>query len=105
MPMFAADHGTRINDAIDIEGNAQSTLALTTTGAQTGAGLPEGLYDVWATADVYIKVHATTASDVTTGTGYLIRANNTVVVAIRQGSVLGAVLPTGTGTLSYQRVG
>lgn len=56
-----------VQPAITIEGRSQINVA---ANSQSDA-LPAGVYDVWATANAYIKV-AETASDVTSSTGYLI---------------------------------
>lgn len=90
-------------DAIYLEGNAQGSVAMSTTGAQSAAPVDNGFYDVWSTVDCYIKV-ATTADDVTTATGYLLRANNTVTVFLKAGRKLGAIVASGTGTLYYHKV-
>ena len=88
--------------AIVLSGNAQGTsLATSGTAAQTAA-LDGGLYDVWCDVDVYLKV-ATTANDVTTSTGYLLRANNTIALLIPQDlEKIGAI--GGVGTLRYHKV-
>ncbi len=103
MPSFGFDHGTRINDAIDISGSAAATLAVSTSAAHTTNPVGEGLYDVWCTVDVYIKT-AVTANDVTTANGYLIRQNTTKKVAVRSDERIGAIAG-GAGTLSYHKVG
>lgn len=86
-----------IENAIYIDGRSQSSI---TTGTQTGK-LEAGIYDVWGSADMYIKVSKTTASDVTTGTGYLVRAGQTVPLKIDNNEVIGV---TGA-TLFYHQVG
>jgi hypothetical protein len=87
-----------------LQGHAQGTVSLTTTAAQSSA-LEEGLYDLWTSADCYIKV-ATTANDVTTGNGYLLRSSVTLPsVLIRTGDKIGGIVASGTGTLSYHKVG
>lgn len=90
--------------AIVLSGNAQGTsLAVSNIGAQTAA-LDGGLYDIWCDVDVFLKV-ATTASDVTTSTGYLLRANNTVPLLIPQDlEKIGAITSAATGTLRYHKV-
>lgn len=99
------NHGEKVFDPVDPEGNAQARLALTVAAAQTSA-LNEGVYDVWCTVDCYIKVDPVDATaSLTTLTGYLIKAGNVVPVVIRQGSMLGGIVGAGTGTLSYHRVG
>lgn len=89
--------------AIVLSGNAQGT-ALTTAvapSAQTAA-LPGGLYDIWSDVDIYIMV-AADASTVTTSTGYLLRANNTVPLLLPQdGEKIGAI--GAVGTLRYHKV-
>jgi hypothetical protein len=96
------DHGTFVTDHIDIEGYSAATVSSATTAAQSGV-LNEGVYDLWCTADTYVKV-APTANDVTSGTGYLLRANNTVPFIVRTNSRIGCIMSTATGTLSYHRV-
>lgn len=94
----------RAADCINLSGNAQATLSVSTTAADTAA-LPGGLYDLWCDVDVYIKV-ASAADDVTTSTGYLLRANTTLPnVYIPNAEVIGGILASGTGTLSYHKVG
>lgn len=87
-----------------LQGHAQGTLSLSTSAAQTSV-LPEGLYDLWTTADCYIKV-ATTANNVTTSTGYLLRSGVTLPsVLIRGVDKIGGIVASGTATLSYHKVG
>lgn len=95
-------HSEQAIGYVDIEGNAQATLAISAAAAQTAA-LVEGIYAVWATVACYVKV-ADSANDVTTATGYIVRADTTVFVFVRNGKKLGAIAG-GAGTLSYQRVG
>ncbi|MCM5682514.1 hypothetical protein M8A51_23540 [Schlegelella sp. S2-27] len=95
------DHGMQVTDHVDIEGRAAATLAVSAAAAQTST-LDEGVYDIWCDVDVYVKVGAT-ANDVTTATGYLIRADSTVAVLVRRGSRIGAIAG-GAGTLSYHVV-
>lgn len=71
------------------------------TAYQTTA-LDGGSYDIWCDVSVYVKV-ATTANDVTTTSGYLLRANNTVgPVIIGDGEKIGAI--GAVGTLSFHKV-
>lgn len=91
-----------VSDAIIISGFSQATVALSTTAAQSAA-LDAGEYDVWSDVDCYIKV-AATANDVTTSTGYMLRANNTVPVIVPSQEKLGGIVASGTGTLTYHRV-
>lgn len=96
------DFARNVADFIDIENDAQGQVSTSTVGAQSAA-LAEGVYDVWATVDSYIKV-AASASDVTTTTGYLLRANQTIPLWVSNGNKIGAVLASGTDTLRYHRV-
>lgn len=100
---LALDHGARVHDAIQLEDNAGVTVALSNVGAQSAA-LPEGLYDIAATAECFVKIHATLASDVTTANGYRLIGNVTVTVEVRRNSVIGAILAAGTATLYIHRV-
>lgn len=102
LPIAGNGRNVQYVDYIDIEERAAATLAFSGTAAQTGR-LAEGLYDVWATTDVYIKVDATDASTVTAANGYLIRSGNTVQVLVRAGSRIGAI-GAGAATLSYHMV-
>ena len=88
--------------AIVLTDNAQGTpLSVSGTAAQTAA-LNGGLYDIWCDVDVYLKV-ATTANDVTTSTGYLLRANNTIALLLPNDlEKIGAI--GGVGTLRYHKV-
>lgn len=90
-----------VSDAVNLFGNAAATLSISAAAAQTDV-LTAGIYDVWATVDCYLKV-ATTANDVTTANGYLVRSGTTVSVVIPTGCKLGAIAG-GAGTLSYHRV-
>lgn len=96
------DFARNVSDFVDIENDVQGQVNTSTTGAHSAA-LQEGVYDVWAGVDTYIKV-ATSASDVTTSTGYLLRANQTIPVWVSDGNKLGGVLAAGTDTLRYHRV-
>jgi len=91
--------------ATTIKGNSQGALSVSGTGAQTSpfAAGADGVYDLWCDVDVWIKVSQATASDVTSGTGYLIRANTTIPVKFDDGDKLGAIAG-GAGTLRYHKV-
>lgn len=92
----------KVTDAIRLAGS-RGSLAISATVAQTDV-LAEGIYDLWSDIDCYIKI-ASTANDVTTGNGYLLRANNTVAFDVRSGEKIGGIVASGTGTLSFHRVG
>lgn len=95
----------RVVDALHLSGAARVDVAVSATPAATAA-LTGGLYDVWANIDCYLKV-AATATDVTVAAGanagYLLRANNTVQVAVPNDMTIGAVAG-GSGTLSIHQV-
>lgn len=91
-------------NTVSIAGSTQGTLALSTTGAETVA-LPEGSYDVFCSDDFYLKVHGTTASDVTTSTGYFIKGGSVFKdVFIPKDHKMGGILASGNATLQYHRV-
>jgi hypothetical protein len=100
-PLNGAARAVSYTDYVDLEGSAAATLAVSAAADHTPI-LNEGIYDVWCTVDVFVKV-APTANNVTTANGYLIRANNTVSVLVRTGSRIGAIAG-GAGTLSYHQV-
>lgn len=85
-------------NAINIQGRQQKTFA---AGAQSAEKLTPGVYAVWASAVVHIKVDAVLASDVTSATGYLVRADTTVFVRVASDSFLGAA---GTANVYYQQI-
>ncbi len=99
---FASPGDAKVTDAVELSGFAQGSLAVSDTGAHTAA-LAAGIYDVWCAVDCYIKVGAT-ASDVTTSTGYLLRANNTVPVVVPSLEKLGGITSAASDTLYYHRV-
>lgn len=102
MPGFSTLSGG--TDSLDLENGAATTLALSTSAAQTAA-LSEGIYDVWCTtaADMFISV-GPTATGVTTANGYLVRSGTTARVRVREGSKIGAIVASGTPTLAYHKV-
>lgn len=106
---FSSAGSAHITDAVYLQGYSQANFAISAVGAQSSAltvsKLPgAGLYDVWADVDCFVKVSATDASDVTTSTGYLLRAGNTVPHIIPSGSKIGAITSGATGTLRFHRV-
>jgi hypothetical protein len=99
---------SHITDAIYLQGYSQANFAISGTGAQSAALTVDtisgaAIYDVWSDVDCYIKV-ATTANNVTTATGYLLRAGNTVAIIVPTLSKIGAITSGAAGTLSYHRV-
>jgi hypothetical protein len=97
-------YGVKQYDAMGVvlKGNSQGQLSVSGTAAQTSAFTVAGMYDVWCDVDVYLKV-ATTANDVTTSTGYLLRVNTTVPFKIDDGDKLGAISAS-SGTLRFHKV-
>lgn len=92
-----------VSDAISISGFVRGTdLALTTTGAQTDL-LAGGIYDVWTTADCFLKI-GVTASDVTTTTGYPVWMGNVISLVVPDQERIGAIVASGTAVLSFHRV-
>ena len=86
-----------------LKGNAQGSLSVSSSAAQTPAFSKAGYYDLWSDVDTYIKIN-TTANDVTTSTGYLLFANTLLAnVAIQVGDKIGGIT-SGSGTLRYHKV-
>jgi len=99
---------SHITDAIYLQGYSQVNFAISGAVAQSSALTVDTLsgaaiYDVWTTTDCYIKI-ATTANDVTTATGYLLRSGNTLPFIVPTGSKIGAITSGTAGTLSFHRV-
>lgn len=90
---------------VNLKGNSQSTLSVSTSGAQTSAmaASADGIYDIWCDVDVWLKVSQSTASDVTSSTGYYLPAGQKVPVKLDDGDKLGAIA-SASGTLRYHRV-
>lgn len=87
---------------IAIKNNSQSQLSVSGVAAQTPVLTEAGMYDVWSDVDVYLKV-GPTANDVTTSTGYLLRANTTIPIKADDGDKIGAIAG-GAGTLCFHKV-
>ncbi|MBK8871601.1 MAG: hypothetical protein IPN19_11315 [Elusimicrobia bacterium] len=86
-----------------LQGNSQAALSISAVAAQTSAFTEAGYYDLWSDVDAYIKI-APTANNVTTGNGYLIRANTTYPnIMVLVGDKIGAIAG-GAGTLSFHKV-
>lgn len=93
---------TRGDMGIVLQGNSQGNLGVSGSAAQTSAFTEDGYYDIWSDVDVYVKI-APVANTVTTGNGYLIRANTTIPnVMILKDDRIGAI--GGSGTLRYHKV-
>ena len=101
---FANKHHAATSDLIDIAGRAQASFTYSDTAADAD-DLSEGIYDVWATTDCYIKVHATNAADVAANTGYIVYANTVLPVLIPKEYHLGAIRSATNGTLYYHQIG
>lgn len=96
----------RVTDSISLSGNAQASVALSTTEA-VSAALDSGVYDVWCASDCYLKVATAalhTATPVTTSNGYLLRAGNTVPIYVPDQEKIGGIVASGTTTLYYHKV-
>jgi hypothetical protein len=105
LPLALNNHNTPFLDFVDLEERLTAQLVLPAATSTPTPALTEGLYDVWATTDIYIRVQPVgDASAVTAANGYLIRANNTVTVLVRPGSHISALSVAG-GTMSYQMIG
>lgn len=91
----------RFTDAIDLEERAQATVSLSTSEANSNA-LSDGVYDCWSDVDCWLKV-GPSAAGVTSSNGYLLRANNTVPLVVRDGSRINAIAG-GNGTLRFHQV-
>lgn len=89
-------------DAVDISGRAQVSVAISGTATQSAA-LSAGIYDLWATVDCYVKV-AADANGVTTATGYLLRAGNTVPFVVPEQQKIGAITSGAAGSIAFHRV-
>jgi hypothetical protein len=85
-----------VQSAVTIEGRSQFTVSA----AGQSNPLDAGVYDVWATADAYIKV-APTANNVTSATGYLVPGGNGIVTVriAKDGLRIGS-----TAAISVHRV-
>lgn len=100
--------GSLVTDMVHLYGNAQGSFAATTTGADVD-DLPAGKYGVWCDeGDVYIKVHATDASNVTVASGanggFKVGQGNVEEVWVPNLYHLGAVMVAGTGTFRYIKI-
>ena len=84
-------------------GNSQGALSVSAAAAETSAFTAGGLYDMWCDVDVYLKVGSGTVTDVTSGNGYLLRANTTVPFIIDENDKIGAIAG-GARTLRYHKV-
>ncbi len=85
-----------------IEGRSQRTVTLSVAAAQTPV-LSGGIYAVWSDVDTHIKVDEV-ADNVTIANGYLLRADETIFVAVESGRKIGGIA-AGAGTLSIHQVG
>lgn len=94
-----------VSDPVFISSRTQASFSITAAAAGQSNPLEAGIYDVWCTdGDVYIKV-GTTADDVTASTGYIVKQNNVVPVAVSANQRIGAILAPGggSGTLRFHR--
>lgn len=92
-----------IENSVYLDGRSQASVSFSTTAAQSVILTP-GVYAVWSDADCYIKTHPTTANDVTTTTGFPIKANSAVMpVRLVKPCKIGAV-GAGSGNLYYHQI-
>lgn len=84
-------------------GNSQGALSISSSAAETAAFTTRGLYDMWCDVDVYLKFGSGTVTDVTSGNGYLLRANTTIPFILDENEKIGAIAG-GAGTLRYHKV-
>lgn len=92
-----------MDDVLNIFGNSQQTLAVSTTAAATPR-LSEGVYDIWCDeSDAYLKC-AEEITGLTTSTGYVLKLGNVVAIEVPEGARIGVILPSGTGTFRYFKV-
>jgi len=87
---------------VNLKGNSQGSLSVSGSAAQTSAIAVSGMYDVWCDIDVYLKV-GPVANDVTTSSGYLLRANTTIPIKLDDGDRIGGI-SGGSGTLRFHKV-
>jgi hypothetical protein len=88
--------------SVNISDRARETDVSISTVAAQSAALAEGIYHITSTVDCFIKI-ATTANDVTTSTGYLLLAYNTVAFRVPDQYKVGVIAAT-TGTLYIHKV-
>jgi len=86
-----------------LAGNTQASFAISGTAAQSSA-LVNGVYDLWADCECFIKV-ATTATGVTTANGYILYSGNVVTLQIDADYKIGAITSGASGTLRLHKVG
>jgi len=108
VPQLSSAGASHITDAVYLQNYSQVNFAISGAGAQSAALTVDtisgaAIYDVWSDVDCYIKI-ATTASNVTTATGYLLRAGNSVAIIVPTDSKIGAITSGAAGTISYHRV-
>lgn len=92
----------------NIAGNAQETLSVSSSAAQTAAVVhadtDDRVYDMWCDeADVYIKLAADAATGLTVALGYKIPRERVVPVRVPPNMKLGAITAATSGTLRYHR--
>lgn len=105
-PAPASAGGTDVVDAVRIQGEAQQSFAISTTGAQAASVISvAGVYDMSSDVDCFLKIAASsgTSSDVTTSTGEPLFAGNAVPHWMDVNDRPGAITASGTGTLRYIR--
>ena len=90
-------------NTVDIREEVLSTLSVSSTSASKQI-LENGIHDLWCATDVFIRIGGSVAA-VTTTTGYLLRANNTVPFAISKGDYIVAITASASDTLYHIKTG
>jgi hypothetical protein len=93
-----------VNQVADIQGFANQQFVTGAAAADHGVidSDEDGVYEVWASADTWIKL-GSTVTDVTATNGYLITTAKQRVL-IKKGVKLGSI-SGGAGTINAHRVG
>lgn len=94
-----------VNQVADIQGFANQQFVTGAAAADHGAldADEDGVYDIWASADTWIKLGTGTVTDVTATNGYLVTTAKHRVF-VKKGVKLGSI-SGGAGTINAHRVG
>lgn len=93
-------------DRLILYGGKLGTLVLSPAAAATPA-MSRGVYAVWSDTDCWISVGPDAAAELTTSTGYFVKADvEKVFVDVRDGDQIGGIVAAeGSGNLYFHRVG
>lgn len=86
----------------DIRGTRFTDVVMAAATATQSEQLPEGIYEVWSTADCYMR-DETGAAGTTLANGLILRANNNVRIRIERDHRIG-LFSTPGGTFSGFKV-